>query len=202
MATSKTEIANMSLAHLGQTKFLTNIESDTGTLVAVINRFYDTARKATLRDFPWPFSTKFLSLGLVEEDPTSEWGFSYQYPSDCLKFRRILSGDRNDTHQSRVAYRQVYGDAGTLIYTDWENAEAEYTVDVEDVSRFPHDFVISVSLRLAAYIAPGVTNGDPFKLGQRALQLYALELGIAQKNILDEEQLDVEPDSEFVRIRG
>jgi hypothetical protein len=200
MATT-TEICNLALSHLGNGKEISNLETDASDEGSVCRRFYETAKDATLRDFNWPFTTKFREMALIEEDPTSEWGFSYRYPTDCLKIRRILSGIRNDTNDSRAKYKIGRDDAGLLVYTDIESAEIEYTIRLDDPSQYPPDFILALSFRLAFYIAPRVTAGDPFNLQQKMMQMYQMEISNAAKTSVNEEQPDVEPDSEFQRSR-
>ena len=60
---------------------------------------------------------------------------------------------------------------------------------------------MALSLRLAAYIAPRVTGGDPFKLGMRALELYAVEMSKAKKNASNEQKPGQEADNEFISGR-
>lgn len=201
MASSSTEICNLALSHLGIGKQIANVETERSAEALACRRYYATARDVSLRDFPWPFATTIRALGLVEEDPNSEWGFSYRYPTDCVKLRRILSGVRNDTSQSRTPYKLARDSAGILIYSDMEDAEVEYTIRETIVGRYPPDFIMALSFRIAAYIAPSVTGGDPFKLGERALSLYTYELSKAEASGLNEEQPDQNPDSEFIRAR-
>lgn len=199
---SPEEICNLAITHLGIGKEIASLDSEKSQEAMACRRVFDTARIATLRDFEWPFATKFAALGLVKADPTCEWSFSYQYPSDCLHFRKILSGKRNDDRQSRVPYRLAYGTSGQEIYCDLESAEAEYTVDVEDSGRFPEDFVIALSFRIAFMVAPRLTAGDPFKLGDRARTLYDIEVSRAKATAVNEEQEEEDPDSEFIRGRN
>jgi len=191
----------MALGHLGIGKQIASL-TEKSAEAAACNRFYEQSRDEVLRDFPWPFATKILALGLIEEDPNDEWDFSYRYPSDCMNFRRILSGTRNDSRQTRVSYRLANDVSGRLIYTDEEDAVGEYTEHVTDTALFPPDFVSTVSMILAAYIAPGLTAGDPFKMGERAIKLYEYQRNKAQGNATNEEQNEEQPDSEFIRERG
>ena len=191
----------MAISHLGEGKEIANIDTEQSEEASACRRFYDTARDATLRDFPWTFATKIVSLSLIEEDPTEEWEYSYRYPSDCVRAKRILSGVRNDTRQSRSPYRILKDDAARIIYSDEENAKLEYTERVEDPSFYPADFEIAFSFRLAAYIAPRLTKGDPFKLRNEALNMYNFEISRAKATLLNEEQPDEEVDSELVRMR-
>ncbi|TXH59160.1 MAG: hypothetical protein E6Q97_00415 [Desulfurellales bacterium] len=202
VSASRTLIANLALGHIGIGRVLTDLETDTTENGETCRLFFDNELENTLRDFKWPFATKIATLGLVEETPTTEWAYSYRYPSDCLEVRRVLSGSRNDSRQSRVPYIITRDSTGLLIYTDAADAEIEYTMTETDATRYPPDFIKALSLRLAAYIAPRLTAGDPFKLGERAMRLYAYELSKAQSNAANEEQPDEPPESEFTRGRA
>ncbi len=198
---SETEICNLALSHLNIGKEVANFETEKSEEASSCRRFYDTARDETLRDFPWPFATKFLTLALVATDPTTEWSYSYRYPTDCSFFRRILSGLRNDNRQTRVPYKISQDDVGLLVLTDTRDAVAEFTVKETDPSLYAADFIMAFSLRLAAMIAPRLTGGDPFKVGERALRLYQFEIQKARATAENEEQKEEPPESEFIRAR-
>jgi hypothetical protein len=188
---SETEISNIAISHLGISKEIANLDTEASTEAKACRRFYDICRDTVLRDFNWPFATKSVALGLVGEDPTTEWQYSYRYPSDCIKLRRIFSGTRTDTNSS-----------GRLIYTDEQNAVIEYTEKVTDPTHYPPDFILAQSYRLAFMIAPRVSKGDPFKLGPAAYQMYLKMVGEAQANSWNEEQIDKKADSEFITTRN
>jgi hypothetical protein len=149
-----------------------------------------------------PMSRGFLTLALVEEDPTDEWAFSYDYPNTCLFVRRIISGVRQDAADTRVPYIIAQDtDGRKLIYTNTEDAQIEATVKCDNPALYPDDLSLAISLRLATYIAPIITNGDPYKLGPRAFRLYGLHIGRGVATANNEEQLDVQPDSSSIRSR-
>lgn len=198
---TEVEICNLALSHLGIGKEIANLATERSQEANACRAFFNVCRDETLNDADWPFATKFIDLGLVEEDPTDEWGFSYRYPSDCVKFRRIISGSRNDTRDTRVPYKIGKDSDGRLIYVDKEDAAAEYTERVEDPLFFSADFVIALSFKLAGYIAPRVTAGDPFKLRQQAMELYVYEISKAQANAFNEQQDERVPESEFINAR-
>ena len=200
-STTKTIICNMAVSHLGNGQEIQDLDTDRSQEAQACRRFYDQARQATLRDFPWPFAKKTVALSLITSDPSPDWFYSYQYPSDCLEFHKILSCISNDTRQSRVPYNIVYGANGNEIYTNRQNAYGEYTVDVTNESRFSPDFVMALSFRIASYIAPRLTKGDPYKLGDKAAQRYLLEISRAAATAVNEEQQPQDPDSEFIRYR-
>lgn len=199
---SKTGIANMSLSHLGIGKEIANIDSEKSEEAIACRRFFETAKVATLSDLNWTFATKFATLNLVEENPTVEWTYSYRYPVGCLDVRRILSGIRNDTQGSRVPFKITKDAAGKLIYTDQSEPTIEYTENITNTSLFSSEFDLALSFRLAAYVAPRLTKGDPFKLKGDMLAQYDLELGQAKKKNMNEEVQDLPPESESITIRG
>lgn len=199
---SKVNIVNMAISHLAISKTVMNLETDDGQEAKVARLFYDTARKATLRDFPWPFATRIITAGLIEEEPNTEWGFSYRYPTDCVYLRRILSGLRNDSRQTRSPYRIASDTSGKLIFTDQEDAEIEYTVNTDDPQFYPEDFTLAFSYYLAHLMAPRLTGGDQFKLGEKALELYRFEISRAVSRGANEEQIEEPPEAEWTRARG
>ncbi len=198
---SKVGIANMALSHLGVDKPIGNLTTEQSSEAHTIRTFYDIARDKALKEGPWPFSTRFAVLALVEEEPTTEWGFSYRYPSDCLSIHRILSGIRNDSRQSRAPYKIGADDSGQLVYTDSEDAEIEYTARNDDPSTYTDEFELAFSYLLASLAAPRLTSGDQFKLGERARRLYEFEIAVAGTNSANEEQPDEEVEAESIRAR-
>jgi hypothetical protein len=197
---SQIEISNFALSHLGVGVSIASINEQSQE-AAACRVFFEISRDATLRDFAWPFARRVAALALVEEDPTTEWRYSYRYPTDCLDIRRILTGSHNDPRDGRLPYELAQDDDGVLVYTDEEDAFIEYTYKADNPIRYPADFSLALSFRLASYIAPRLTGGDPFKLGARAMQLYEYEVGRAKANAVNEEQVDQDPESSFVRIR-
>lgn len=206
MATSDTEIANLALGHLGQGTEIQNLTTTRSAEALAARMFYDSIRRATLRDHAWPFATKFATLALVSEygdagHPTEEWQFAYRQPTDCLLDRKIQSGIRNDNRQSRVPYKVARDSGGVLILTDKEDAILEYTLDIRSVEMYPDDFVLAMSLRLAAYMAPKVCGEDPFGMRDKAMRMYTAEIERARNNSFTEEQREEDPASELERAR-
>lgn len=200
MASSSTEICNMAIAHLGIGKQIATL-TERSQEANVCSIFYETAKDITLRDFDWPFTTKNVDLGLVETDPTTEWSFSYRYPSDAVKIRRILSGIRNDNNDTEVPHKIYADDSGKLLYCDIEDAVLEYTARIDVVEQYPLDFVMALSYRLASLIAPTIVGVKNISLVGNMLELYNLHVGMARQNSAGEEKQDRTPESEFIRAR-
>ncbi len=206
MPFTDTEIANFTLAHLGSTVQIAALDTENSKEARILRAFWDIAYKKALKDFNWPFSKKTADLNLITDSsdtthPTSVWTYQYGYPADCLKIRRIVSGERFDSADSQVKFELAYGDTGTVVYTDQDEAQVEYTKDVDDTSRWPDDFVMAHSYYLAHLCAPGILGGDAGKIGQRVLEFYLLEISKAMANALTERAEDQEPDCEMIRAR-
>lgn len=197
---SKTEICNLALSHLGYGKEIADLDTEQSQEASACRRFYTTAKQAILEDHDWSFATEFATLALIEANPTTEWAFSYRYPTDCLKIKRILSGIRQDTTDTQVPFKLLQDTSGLIIYTDMEDAQIEFIKDVTE-NYLPAQFNLAFSFRLAAYLAPRITGGDPFKMKEEMLGQYALELQRAKINNMNEERLDTRPESEFIRTR-
>jgi len=200
MAT-KTEIGNLSLLHLGITKRLSNLDSDTTPQANIINIVFDICRRKFIREFDFPIQTDIVTLNLIQECPNDEYRYEYQYPTGSVKVRRILSGIRNDSRQTRIHYRVVKGPTTKAIWTDQQDAKAEITVDETDTSIFDDDSVMALSFLIAYYIAPALTDGDPNNLGAAAKVKYEEERASARANAANEEQPEEDPEAENIRFR-
>lgn len=201
MAQSKTEIANFAISHLGIGKRIVSLETERSQEAIVCNLFYSTALGETLRDFDWPFTRTIADLVLVQVNPNLDWKYSYRLPSDCLKALHILSGLRVETRQSRIEYEIGQDDEGKLLFTDQDSATLKYIIKADDPMQYPDDFTMALSYRLAMYVAPQITSGDRAKLRAEMAQYYMAEITQAKCNSLNEEQVNEDPESEFIRIR-
>jgi hypothetical protein len=199
---SSTALCNVALSHLGISKEIGDVLTEKSAEASACRRFLTQVFEEVLRDMKPPFSTQIKSLALIEEEPNSEWAYSYRYPSGCLFFIRILSGLRNDSRSSRIPYKISKDDQGKIILTDVESAECEYVSSVTDVTQFSPDLAMAASLLLASYIAPRITGGDPFKVGARALQLYNYSFSKAAGNAYSEQQDEEPTDAESILARG
>lgn len=202
MASSNTEIANMATSNLGIGTAIADLLTENSEEANAIRAFYNPALKATLRDFDWIFARKRADLTLIEADPNDEWGFSYRYPDDALCLRRIPSGARNDSRQSRIEFTEGYDSTyGTIIYTDVEDAEMIYTVFHENPLYYPPDFELAFSFRLSYLACPRLCGNESKKLKADMWSAYQAELGRARANIGNEEQPPEPVEAECIRAR-
>ena len=198
---SETEICNMALSHLGTGKEI-NIRTESSEEAAACRRFYKTARDSVLEDFPQPFSKTYTTLNLIQEKPNKEWDYLYRYPVNCLKIRRILTGSAWEVQESKIPYQISSDTAGKLIYTNEPEAQIEFTRRVEIPALHTNAFNLALSFRLAAYVAPRLTQGDPTKIKNDMIFMYQAELGNARSNSINEEEPYMEPESSLIRTRN
>lgn len=179
---SKTEIANLALAHIGSGKTITNVETEESQEAKAVRAVWDIVRDVMLRRAPWNFATGFSTPGFISSDPAPKWAKAYQLPADYVCMRVINTGITAEA-DAEIPYRVV----GRQLYSNLASITIEYTKRVEDTGLWSPDFVEAFSYRLASYIAPRLSAGDPFKRGQLALQLFALSVGEAMGNNANEE---------------
>jgi hypothetical protein len=180
-APSKTDIINMALAHIKQRKIANLTEVSPQASEAL--RCYEIARHETLRGHDWGFATVVKPLAL---DATytadsigtyaGKWLYAYVYPSNAVAVWHVYNvstSDKDNGEQFRVLYDDTNNKK--VILTDTDEALAEYTFDVQDVTMYDANFVAAFAYRLAADMAPNLTGddsiaGEMFKLYQALMQ--------------------------------
>lgn len=184
------DIYNLAISHVGTGSEISSTTEKTEEARAC-NRFYDLARKQVLVDHDWNFATKEATLNLISTNTEGDWGYTYQKPSDCLKVRYLLP------EKSRYPFREI----DTKIETDIYDAEIAYTENLTNSELFSPNMTMALSYRLAAYITPRLTSGDPFQIKRGLLDMYDAELRKAKVQALQEGQKEKDPDSEMITIR-
>ena len=209
MPTSKTNICNLALGHLGVSNEIANLETERSKEAQACRRFFDIVRDLILRDFNWPFARKVVKLSLIKENPSSKWCFSYRYPSDAIRLIKLYpaneTGASFETYNAyegmKIPYEVARDDKARAIWTNLEIPELEYISDVDDVTDYPPDFQLAFSYLLAGHIAPRITGGDPFSTGSKSYQLYAQIIERAKSNASNEVEQGRERESEFITER-
>lgn len=216
---SQLSICNNALSLLKTGLQLTSFASDQTQAGKACRQFYVLARDEAFGDYPWNFCTMTAALANPIENPTTKWSFSYTYPSDCLMLRRIIpivqtantdpnstiasnalflgtSSPKQDSAQSLIQFEIQAG----LVYTDAENAVAEYTYRNTDETTWPAKFVMGFSMLLASYLAPRLTDGDPWNISEKLTSRAQAKLAEARSHSANERAI-LRPDSEFTRMR-
>ena len=179
MAWSQTEICNVAIARLGETKQISSID-DAGRAPTMCKLHYAEVLQMALARGDWNFARKRDTL--VEEvgTPPEEWAYQYQRPADCLAERRIVDGRQVVQVGSILPFTQEWNatSAKRLIYTDVKDAELIYTYDVTNEALFDPFFADYFAWWLALEIALPVTGQrakrNDAAEGRRAAWAYAL----------------------------
>jgi hypothetical protein len=126
-----TAMVNRALARIGQSKQIADITTDTGQEAATALLVYGSVINQTLRDFPWPFASRWVALTLVGGTSSvpvnGEWQYAYRRPEDCVWERRIAASRGGAVDPTPPAFELSQDDTGGLIYTNQAAAYLEYT---------------------------------------------------------------------------
>lgn len=221
-----TQVANLAIAHCGISKPISDLATTKNLEAQMCRTFFDLARQSCLTDARWMFAVRQIAPALVANQPTPEWLYAYQYPSDALRLVRFMSWRlSNDTRQSRIPYTiaqpvsnllstlnpqpaPYIQTTGQWIYTNWPGVNGnlmptiiEYVFDNQNVAQWTPNFIIALSYKLAELIVPAVTSGDTFGKKKEIQANYITARNSASNDNANEEQRPEEPQSEFIRAR-
>lgn len=143
MASSTTQIANLALGKIGQSRIEALTEESKEARWA--NEFFGQARDYTTESALWRHAKKTLTLEETDNDREDDYAFAYVRPSDCLKVARILSS--SGAFDPRYPIR--FDCEGDVIYTDEAIARGVYVRQVTDVTKFVPSFTDAVAWQLA-----------------------------------------------------
>ncbi len=190
-------VSNNALRLIGIGQKISSLDDDNHRAEACKDA-YPEARDLVLSSFKWPFTTRRVALGLVEEDPNDDWAFSYRYPIDCVVVRRIATSAGLPDYVP-TPFTLGQDDTGRLLYTDVEDAIVEYSATADDPGEWPNCFADAVSGELAERIAP------IFKVGNDKLQIaqnFKAQALMRAQGITQQEQHNAPNVPKSVRARG
>lgn len=156
-------IVNRALSRIGQTKPIVDILTDQTPEALMARLHYANDVDTVLRDFPWPFATKYATLSLVAGSPSTpangDWRYSYRQPNACIFERRIVV-DRTVGVDTTPPPFQLSSDAvGGLILTNQVNAVLEFTARPSCAAlRGDSLFRDALTWRVALSLAPALTR--------------------------------------------
>ncbi len=151
------DIANMALGRLGTRATIADLEENS-TEAREIVRWYATVRDDLLSRIDWNFSRVYAALS-SSGTPPSRWGYSYAYPSDCLKFRRLdLGVPAGVPFDPQVNFEIGSASSVKFIWCNVAQAIGVYSQQVTDPSRFEPNFVTAFADCLAARVAVPITQ--------------------------------------------
>jgi hypothetical protein len=218
MAASAIEISNRALGRIGIDQLIESFD-DPNPRARECRLHYEPCRDEVLQDFPWNFAQRCVALAPTADVSVPGWGYSYNYPADCVKVSRItgaggqrLGGFAGLLNTEIMNYDAVLPrkipfqvmahptiDGKRIILTDVPQAYAWFTTEVTDPSQFPPLFRSAVAWRMAMELALAMRAATA--LYNNAAQQYGWAVSQAQVGSLAEETPDRYPDSPSVAAR-
>lgn len=196
---SVVQICNIALTRIGQNQLIASL-SEQSLAAQLCSLHYEACRDELLRDFPWPFATRRVTLADIGSPPDG-WAYRYRYPVDCIRAQHVSQpGVRQPTSAQRVPFAVAYAEGGRAILCDQSPAELVYSARVEDTTYFDPLFVSALAWRLAAELATGL-QGNASNYAA-AYQQYRMVVDMAQANAFEESEEGVPPESEFITGRN
>jgi len=198
MASSIVEICNLALNNLGAKSTIASI-TEQSVEARQCNVVYGPARDYILRKHPWSFAEKTVALSSLGSPPP-DWSYRYQYPSDCVKAREILTGDRNDSDP--VPYKVAAGDDlnSKVILCDKDGAYLRYTARVTNAAVFDSSFVQQLAWYMAIQLAMPLTGKKSIR--DDAVSGYRLIAGDAEATDMNEKEHDAHKEAEWISGRN
>ena len=191
-------IYNMALGFIG-TRTLASPNENTPEAIQC-GLYWDVARRAALRDYPYRFALQRIQLGLLAKMPEvydNQWKFAYSLPDSCLKVHSVYAERETDFKQN---FQVESYEKGQLILTDLENAIALCTLDIDEISLWDDMFVTVMARKLACMIAIPLLKNNSQKL-QELEQLYQAAVPRAQGHDASE-QRQFQPLDSWLLARG
>lgn len=115
---------NIALQRLGISEQIVNLSTDLTEAAYQARMIVLEDINTVLRDYPWPFATRYADLVLVGGTATTpvnkDWQYSYRIPSAVMYARRLVS--QNDKRRAYdptpIPFRVGGDDTGPLLFTD------------------------------------------------------------------------------------
>ena len=165
------DIFNMALGFIG-TRTIASASERTPEAIQC-SLYWDRARRAALRDFPYRFAVRRTALAekVMPKEYEREWLYAYAAPDQCLKIHAVYGQDQRHARPFRVE-----SDAdGPLVLCNVPRAIAACTFDVKDVSRWDELFVMAMARKLACLVAVPLLKNNSGKV-QELERLYQLAI--------------------------
>lgn len=142
---SKLDICNIALSNIGCMPIASMNENSESARLMRLN--YNRCLEAVLREFPWKFATKAVSLVTAGDDEHIGYEHAYVYPYDCLRLVHVYDErmKRPQEYTVRLSTDRTY----KVILTDTPSAVAEYTAILEDTTLFPSTFIEALAYKIS-----------------------------------------------------
>ena len=139
--------------------------------------YWDSARRQSLRDFPWSFAQRraWLASIALPCGYEAEFRFAYALPRDCLKAHAV----RHEGVSPRP-FALAQQDGAPCLLSNASRALLLYTADVRQSALFDDLFAHVLARRLACLVAVPLLKNNSQKLAELE-KLYAESLPHARE---------------------
>lgn len=155
--TSKVDICNMALSHLGNFGTVSNIDTPTNDKERIFALWFDITRQFVLKLLMPNFALTRLIVSKLVETPDFGFAFFYEYPATALKVLGIdevrLKENNFNIERTPLGVKAISHDTD---YT--EGMPVRIIVDVTDINSWSPETKVLVSQYLAAYTALAITQ--------------------------------------------
>lgn len=194
------EICSLALMRIGSKTGIADVtteQSKEGKLCRII---YPLAVDTVLREFPWNFATRRVSLAQVSGATCTNWEYVYAYPTDCLRIDSIVvEGSRMPTIGYKVQYEVGFDGTQKVIFCDSDSVEIIYRSRVEDFQVWDPCAVSALAWYIASELAmPLASKPDVSALCRNG---YLATIHAAAAMSLNERQDGPDPDGEINTTR-
>lgn len=157
--TSKVQICNLSLGGVGNRNTIMNIDTPKTDKEVIFAQWYDVVRQLCLKTIlpNFALSRVIVSTKTVPTAYAELYQYALEYPQTCLKVLGINGIDATEGKDYVVE--------GDTIFTNIDctsGGNLRIVLDVEDVTKFSPEFVLSFASELSQRTALSVTQ-DPTK---------------------------------------
>ena len=170
---SEVDICNIALYRVGAERI--SSLSDNNKRAKICNDIYSFERDLLLREHPWNFATKRVSLAKTANTPEFGYDSEFQLPSDYVRVIDTEYGDF-ETFEYRVE--------GDKFLCDENSVKIEYVYQVTNTSLYDAKFTEALSLRIASRLAYSMVNSSTLQqqiFGEADLALRDARLFDAQE---------------------
>lgn len=195
------QIVNLALAHMGNTA-ITQAQLTANAIPSAIaaNTFWEPCRDEALGESRYSFATATLALSAIDTTD-SVWDYIYTYPAQAVGSIWAVYNDETYAEKEEQEFEVKYYTTTSVraIYSNLQNAIAEYTYKVTDPEIWSTKFVMAFSYRLASSMSMYLT-GDAAN-GLKLMDIYNGLIGEAKRIGNSEKVKVVIPTSKYQEAR-
>ncbi len=151
------DIGNMALSRLGTRATIADL-TENSTEARQLNLWYETVRDELQSLVDWNFNRVSQALA-ASGMPPARWAWSYAYPSDCVRMRRLDFGGASWVAGSpATGFEIASSGSATFLYCNEDRVSSVYAQRVTDPARFTPGFILAFVDCLAASVALAITQ--------------------------------------------